>query len=37
MTASRSPPVEVGIGISTSQAIAGGFGAHGRTAYSGDR
>ncbi|MBL6851950.1 MAG: adenylate/guanylate cyclase domain-containing protein [Alphaproteobacteria bacterium] len=28
------PPVEVGIGVSTSQAIAGGFGAHGRTAYS---
>lgn len=28
------PPVEVGIGVSTGQAIAGGFGAHGRTAYS---
>jgi adenylate cyclase len=28
------PPVEVGIGVSTSPAIAGGFGAHGRTAYS---
>jgi len=28
------PPVEVGIGVSTSHAIAGGFGAHGRTAYS---
>jgi adenylate cyclase len=27
-------PVEVGIGISTGPAIAGGFGAHGRTAYS---
>jgi adenylate cyclase len=27
-------PVEIGIGISTSQAIAGGFSAHGRTAYS---
>jgi adenylate cyclase len=27
-------PVEVGIGISTSQAIAGGFSAHGRTSYS---
>ncbi len=27
-------PVEIGIGISTSQAIAGGFNAHGRTAYS---
>jgi adenylate cyclase len=27
-------PVEIGIGISTSQAIAGGFRAHGRTAYS---
>ena len=28
------PPVEVGIGVSTGPAIAGGFGAHGRTAYS---
>ncbi|MEI9885519.1 MAG: adenylate/guanylate cyclase domain-containing protein [Rhizomicrobium sp.] len=27
-------PVEIGIGVSTSQAIAGGFSAHGRTAYS---
>ncbi len=27
-------PVEIGIGLSTSQAIAGGFSAHGRTAYS---
>ncbi|MEJ1967807.1 MAG: adenylate/guanylate cyclase domain-containing protein [Rhizomicrobium sp.] len=27
-------PVEIGIGISTGPAIAGGFGAHGRTAYS---
>jgi adenylate cyclase len=27
-------PVEIGIGISTSSAIAGGFRAHGRTAYS---
>jgi adenylate cyclase len=27
-------PVEVGIGIATGQAIAGGFSAHGRTAYS---
>ncbi|MBS0470090.1 MAG: adenylate/guanylate cyclase domain-containing protein [Proteobacteria bacterium] len=27
-------PVEIGIGISTGQAIAGGFSAHGRTAYS---
>ncbi|HUO90657.1 MAG TPA: adenylate/guanylate cyclase domain-containing protein [Rhizomicrobium sp.] len=27
-------PVAIGIGISTSQAIAGGFSAHGRTAYS---
>lgn len=27
-------PVEIGIGLSTSQAIAGGFNAHGRTAYS---
>ncbi|MBV9420111.1 MAG: adenylate/guanylate cyclase domain-containing protein [Alphaproteobacteria bacterium] len=27
-------PVEIGIGIATSQAIAGGFSAHGRTAYS---
>jgi adenylate cyclase len=27
-------PVAIGIGLSTSQAIAGGFGAHGRTAYS---
>jgi adenylate cyclase len=27
-------PVEIGIGISTSLAIAGGFSAHGRTAYS---
>jgi adenylate cyclase len=27
-------PVAIGIGISTSQAIAGGFNAHGRTAYS---
>ena len=27
-------PVEVGIGIATGQAIAGGFRAHGRTAYS---
>ena len=26
--------IEIGIGISTSQAIAGGFSAHGRTAYS---
>ncbi len=27
-------PVEIGIGISTSSAIAGGFRAHGRTAYA---
>jgi adenylate cyclase len=27
-------PVAIGIGVSTSQAIAGGFNAHGRTAYS---
>ena len=27
-------PVEIGIGISTSAVIAGGFSAHGRTAYS---
>jgi adenylate cyclase len=27
-------PVEIGIGIATGQAIAGGFRAHGRTAYS---
>ncbi|HEY0107061.1 MAG TPA: adenylate/guanylate cyclase domain-containing protein [Rhizomicrobium sp.] len=27
-------PVEIGIGLSTGQAIAGGFNAHGRTAYS---
>ena len=27
-------PVEIGIGISTGPAIAGGFSAHGRTAYS---
>ncbi len=27
-------PVEIGIGISTGQAIAGGFHIHGRTAYS---
>jgi adenylate cyclase len=27
-------PVEIGIGISTGPAIAGGFKAHGRTAYS---
>jgi adenylate cyclase len=27
-------PVEIGAGLSTSQAIAGGFSAHGRTAYS---
>lgn len=27
-------PVEIGIGISTSPVIAGGFSAHGRTAYS---
>ena len=27
-------PVEIGIGISTGPVIAGGFGAHGRTAYS---
>ena len=27
-------PVEIGIGISTSSAIAGGFTAHGRSAYS---
>lgn len=27
-------PVEIGIGISTGQAIAGGFKVHGRTAYS---
>jgi adenylate cyclase len=27
-------PIEIGIGISTGQAIAGGFSAHGRTAYS---
>ena len=27
-------PVEIGIGISTSSAIAGGFKAHGRSAYS---
>jgi len=27
-------PVEIGVGVSTSQAIAGGFSAHGRTAYS---
>jgi adenylate cyclase len=27
-------PVEIGIGVSTGQAIAGGFSAHGRTTYS---
>jgi adenylate cyclase len=27
-------PVEIGVGISTGPVIAGGFGAHGRTAYS---
>lgn len=27
-------PVEIGVGISTGPAIAGGFSAHGRTAYS---
>ncbi len=27
-------PIEIGIGISTGMAIAGGFGAHGRNAYS---
>ena len=27
-------PVEIGIGVSTSPAIAGGFSSHGRTAYS---
>ncbi len=27
-------PIEIGIGISTGMAIAGGFGAHGRSAYS---
>ena len=27
-------PVEIGIGVATGQAIAGGFSAHGRTAYS---
>ena len=27
-------PVEIGIGVSTGPAIAGGFAAHGRTAYS---
>jgi adenylate cyclase len=27
-------PVEIGIGIATGQAIAGGFSAHGRTSYS---